>query len=153
MENISNRSPKKERDVFYYRQRMKNRFFTKIISFFAEESERTGITKKDLAILLKRDPGQISRLLSNPSNMTLETISDLLFALDAEAEPPRIVRFSERSKPNYAHPLIARVTGANHVSNVRRIPLIAAEDTSKATTSVLIEPMQEGKVLNLSLVG
>jgi hypothetical protein len=97
MENTLSKSPKKERDVFYYRQRLKNRVFAKIMAFFAEEAERTGITKKDIALILNRDPAQITRWLSNPSNMTLDSISDLLLAMEAEIDPPPIVRFSERT--------------------------------------------------------
>lgn len=102
---------KRDRDVFYYRKRLKNRIFMRLALFFSEENERTGITKKDIARRLKKDPAQISRWLSGPSNLTLETLSDLLLALDAEADPPLIVRFRDRPKPNYAHPLIASIMG------------------------------------------
>lgn len=111
MENISRNAPKRARDVFYYRQRYKNRVFARLVSFFAEEAERTGLTKKDIAERLNRDPALITRWLANPGNLTLETISDLLLALDAEPEPPEIVRFEDRLTPNYAHPLIARAIG------------------------------------------
>lgn len=110
MEGTSNKIvPKQGREVFYFRQRLKNRFFGKIVSFFSEEAERRGITKKDLAVALDRDPAQITRWLSNPSNMTLDTISDILLAMDAEIEGPSIVRFSERYRSNYAHPLIRAI--------------------------------------------
>ena len=115
MEDISKDAPKRSREVFYYRQRYKNRVFAALVSFFAEEAERTGITKKDIAERLNRDPALITRWLANPGNMTLETISDLLLALDAEPEPPEIVRFIERLKPNYAHPLIAQAMGIQPV--------------------------------------
>lgn len=110
MANTSNQiAPKKERDVFYFRKRLKNRFFGKIVSFFAEEAEQKGITKKDIAIALNRDPAQISRWLSSPTNMTLDSMSDLLLAMDAEIDGPSIVRFSDRAKRNYAHPLIRAI--------------------------------------------
>ena len=50
-----------DRELFYYRQRSKNRLFEALTSFFAEEAERRGITKRDLAESLKRDPAQITR--------------------------------------------------------------------------------------------
>lgn len=109
MENTSN-TPIRDRDIFYYRQRYKNRVFSELVSFFAEEAERLGITKRDIAARLKRDPALISRWLSAPSNLTLETISDLLLALGAEMDS-RVTRFSERHAPNFAHPLIERVLG------------------------------------------
>lgn len=106
---LKKNEPKRGRDIYYYRQRLKNRVFSKLLSFFVEEAKRTGVTKKDVAERLKRDPAQITRWLSNPSNLTLDTISDILLALDAEAEPPQIVRFADRAAPNYAHQLIARI--------------------------------------------
>lgn len=109
----------KRRDVAYYRQRQKNRVFTSLVEFFAQEAERRGVTKKQLAETLSKDPAQITRWLSAPSNFELDTLSDLLLALDAEMDH-RIVRFCDRAKPNYAHPLIARNLGQQqtvHQSN------------------------------------
>ena len=105
MENTSKLSPKKRRDAAYYRQRQKNRVFTELARFYAEEVERRGITKKDLAAALSKDPAQITRWLSAPSNFELDTLSDILLALDAEMDH-RIVRFDDRARPNQVHPLV-----------------------------------------------
>lgn len=105
MESISKLSPQKRRDVAYYRQRQKNRVFTELVRFFAEEAERHGITKKDLANALSKDPAQISRWLSAPSNFELDTLSDILLALGAEMDH-KIVRFKDRLQPNFVHPLL-----------------------------------------------
>ena len=97
------------RDVAYYRQRQKNRVFAALAKFFAEEAAQGNISKKELAARMAKDPSQITRLLSAPSNLELDTVSDFLLAMGAEMDH-RIVRFSERAKPNYAHPLIASFT-------------------------------------------
>jgi transcriptional regulator with XRE-family HTH domain len=107
VEDISRTTP--DRDVFYYRQRQKNRVIEELASFFADEAERTGITKKDIADRLGKDPAQISRWLAGPSNLTLDTISDLLLVLGAEMDQ-RIVKFSDREIPNYEHPMIGKLT-------------------------------------------
>src|SRR5579859_1071833 len=99
MENTSKLNAMKRRDVSYYRQRQKNRVFTELVQFFAQEAERRGITKKDLAAALGKDPAQITRLLSAPANLELDTLSDFLLALDAEMDH-KIVRFKDRPKPN-----------------------------------------------------
>lgn len=98
----------KERDKFYYRQRNKNRVFEKLVMQFAEEAERTGITKKQLAERLKADPAQITRWLSAPGNLTLDSVSDLLLALGAEMDY-RVSKFSDRQKANYMHDLVSQV--------------------------------------------
>jgi hypothetical protein len=105
MENTSKLDPMKTRDRAYYRQRQKNRVFTELVRFFADEAERRQITKKDLAEALAKDPAQITRWLSAPSNFELDTLSDILLALGAEMDH-RIVRFSDRANANYAHPLV-----------------------------------------------
>lgn len=112
MKSSTKNGAKSVRDVAYYRQRYQNRVFSKLVAFINEESQRDQITKKEMAERLGKDPGQLSRLLSNPSNLTLDTISDLLLALDAEAEPPDIVRFADRNEPNYMHPLMERILHA-----------------------------------------
>lgn len=111
MENTSNSWNSLPRDMYYYRQRFKHAMFTKLQKFFFDEAERTGITKKDIADRLRRDPAQITRWLSSPSNLTLETLSDILFAMEAEPEPLVIARLADRRASNYVHPLIARIVG------------------------------------------
>ena len=126
---------KRGRDIFYYRKRFKNRIFARLASFFAEEAEKTGITKKDIARRLEKDPAQISRWLSGPSNLTLETISDLLLALDAEADPPPIVRFKDRPQPNYAHHLIASIIGKDLIATpIQLVTLPDYTSNMKVTT-------------------
>jgi hypothetical protein len=111
MANTSKNKPASRRDVAYFRQRQKNRVFTELVSFFAQEAERSGMTKKELAELLAKDPAQITRWLSAPSNFELDTLSDILLALGAEMDH-RIVRFADRAKPNYVHPMIIRTNQA-----------------------------------------
>jgi hypothetical protein len=108
MENTSKLGTGRDRDIFYYRQRAKNRLFEAITSFYASEAERRGITKKDIAEFLKRDPAQITRWLTVPSNLTLDTISDLLLSLGAEMDYS-VARFADRAQPNEMHPLIAQI--------------------------------------------
>jgi transcriptional regulator with XRE-family HTH domain len=109
MENISKLPVRSDRDIFYYRQRFKNRVHESLTAFFAEEAERRGITKQDIAESIDRDPAQISRWLNSSSNLTLESISDLLLGLDAEMDDPRITRFENKPILNYVHPILSQI--------------------------------------------
>ncbi|MPZ39851.1 MAG: hypothetical protein GEU95_17685 [Rhizobiales bacterium] len=110
MENTSKETkPIPRRDRAYYRRRQQNRIYSAIASFFAEEAAAGRITKKKLADLIEKNPAQITRWLSEPSNFEIDTFSDILLAMGAEMDH-RVVRFRERAKPNYVHPLIARLT-------------------------------------------
>lgn len=108
MENTSKLSPVSDRDMFYYRQRSKNRLFEAITAFYAEEAECRDISKRDIADALRRDPASITRWLTAPSNITSDTVSDLLLSLGAEMEY-RVVKFDDQPFPNEMHPLIARL--------------------------------------------
>lgn len=110
MENTSSKKLKL-RDVLYYRQRQKNIVFEKLASFFEGEAKRRGITKKDVAMALDKDPSQITRWLSSPSNITLDTISDMLLALDAIMDF-EVQRFSDAPKQNYIHETVQKVLDA-----------------------------------------
>jgi transcriptional regulator with XRE-family HTH domain len=109
MKSTTKNATKSVRDIHYYRQRFKNRVHSKLVSWVSDEASRLKLTKKDIAERLGKDPGQISRLLNQPSNLTLDTISDMLLAFDSEAEPFEITLFQDKAVPNYMHPLIAKV--------------------------------------------
>lgn len=66
-----------ESTLIYFRMRLKQRIF----SLIAKEFKRSGLSQADLGRRLDKDPGQISRLLSGPGNLTIDTASDVLFAL------------------------------------------------------------------------
>lgn len=103
----TSRKELKRREKAYYRRRQQNRVFTAIAALFDEEAEKGAISKKELAEILGKDPSQITRWLSYPSNLELDTISDMLLAMGAEMDH-RVVRFTERSKANYVHPMLVR---------------------------------------------
>jgi len=114
MENSSRQtSAISPRETAYYRRRQQNRLFSKLADFFAGEAKGGRISRKEIARKLGKDPAQITRWLSSPSNFELDTISDLLLAMGAELDL-NIVRFVDRPKPNFAHPLsISHCTATN----------------------------------------
>jgi Helix-turn-helix len=81
---MANTSTISHRKLFYFRQRYKNRVFQSVVAFFANQARENGLTKKDVAERLGKDPAQITRWFSGPGNWTLDTVSDLLLAMDAE---------------------------------------------------------------------
>lgn len=118
MDGTSDSGAFSDREIAYYRQRLRNRVFAALAQFFAAEAERRGLTKRDIAQWLRRDPALITRWLSAPGNLTLDTISDLLLALDAEMDPA-IVSFADRRTPpsDAVHPLIALLSAGDMDAN------------------------------------
>jgi hypothetical protein len=84
MKNIVDSSKPSKRDIFLYRQRQKNEIFQAVVGYFAAQSEELGLTKKEIAHRLDKDPSQITRWFSEAGNWELDTISDLLIAMGAE---------------------------------------------------------------------
>lgn len=69
--------PIPEATLSYLRTRHRLRAFDMIQGEF----DRSGLSKAALASRLCKDPGQVNRLLNAPGNWTLDTVSDLLFAI------------------------------------------------------------------------
>ncbi|SRR6266446_4012060 len=61
----------------YLQTRNRMRLFTAV----QQEFERSGITQSDLAARMGKGSDRVCRLLSAPGNWTLDTVSDLLFAM------------------------------------------------------------------------
>ena len=144
MENTSGLPAVSDRDIFYYQRRNQNRLFEIMTSFFAEEAERRGITKKDVADAIRRDPASITRLLSTPSNVTADTISSFLRSLEAEMDY-RIVRFSDRVPANEMHPLIARLNDRESVVEYKQERQqkkpYERPDLAKPSSTKVLEPL------------
>lgn len=64
-------------DLAFVRSRNRN----KVHSLLLEEFDKSGLSKAEVAKMLGKRPEQITRWLSGPGNLTLDTISDLIFAI------------------------------------------------------------------------
>lgn len=64
----------------FVRARNKNKAHSLLLSLFVE----SGMTKKDLAVMLNKKPEQITRWLGGPGNITFDTLSDLIFAITSK---------------------------------------------------------------------
>jgi len=72
----------------YFQTRLRNRLFTFILAKFVSEQKR-GLTKAKLGRRIGKSPEVINRWLGAPSNLTLDTVSDLLLGISAEELTPQ----------------------------------------------------------------
>lgn len=72
-----------QKTLGYFRARLKNRLHELILVEFMK-LEKLGFTKADMARRIHKKPEQIARLLGAPENWTLDTVSDLLLAMNYE---------------------------------------------------------------------
>jgi hypothetical protein len=72
----------------YFQTRLRNRVFNFILAKFVTEQER-GLTKAKLGRRIGKPPEVINRWLGAPSNLTLDSISDLLLGISAEELTPQ----------------------------------------------------------------
>lgn len=101
----STNQPISARQIAYYNRRLQNVVFNEIIRAFVEEVKAGRISRAALAKRIGKEPAQITRWLSGPANLTLNTISIILLGMDAEMDA-KVVFSREISVPNYAHPLV-----------------------------------------------
>jgi hypothetical protein len=112
--------PIPERDLIYHRQRLRNRVFDCVLVALADRVRLHQLSRTAIAKRMGKDPGQVSRLLSYPSNLTIDTLSDLLLAIGADLtlghhlaeNPPRT---------NYEHPWSKRHPRADEVLDLAAI--------------------------------
>lgn len=84
----------------YFQTRNRMHIFTVV----QKEFEKSGISKADLAARLNKGADRVSHLLSAPGNWTLDTVSDLLFALSGAEIEYRVTYPLERASRNMTVP-------------------------------------------------
>lgn len=101
------REPIDRGTLIYHRERLRNRIHECVYRALLVRHEQDGVTRADLAARLGKDKAQISRWLSGPSNWTLDTVSDLLLALNVDLELSTCLT-EDRAAQNYVHPLMEK---------------------------------------------
>lgn len=91
---------KRPYDIAVHAARNRNKAYEAVIRALEVSATQQGRSKKEIAALIGRSAPQISAWLSGPSNWTLDTISDLLRAIDAEMEY-QVVFDKDRARSNY----------------------------------------------------
>ena len=84
LHEIAHGKPISLRTRLLYRRRLQNRFQRLLRRAFRDEQKRTGLTQKELAGRIDKDKSKLNQWLSIASNLTLETISDLLLGLGVD---------------------------------------------------------------------
>jgi DNA-binding phage protein len=88
-----------------YAARNRNETYRTVIAALEKAAINDGLTRKAMSEKIGRKQSQISKWLSGPSNWTLDTISDLLFAINATMDYS-VVRNEERHKSNNYNSMI-----------------------------------------------
>jgi len=73
--------PIPEDKLVYFRERLRNRLPSAILDAFIKRAKQKGLKQCDLATRIGRTRAQITRWFSTPSNLTLDSISDLMVGL------------------------------------------------------------------------
>ena len=92
----------------YNRRRMHWIVWRVLNEFFDRQTKSDGLTVEIMAERLEKSVRSVKARMSYPGNMTIETLSDLVWAMGGEfAEGLAIRRFQDRPKGKILHPLLA----------------------------------------------
>jgi hypothetical protein len=109
----------------YFQARNRNRIYEAVLKEFAQ----SGISQATLARRLGKKPDVICRWLGAPGNWTLDTVSDLLFAISGAEAKYEITHPLEASPSNSVAPAWLNLSTAN---------------TSTTTTTKIINGVSRG---------
>lgn len=132
----------------YFQERLRNRLYDLIIREFQKRSE-AGLTKKTLAGRLQKRPEQITRWLSTPGNLTLDTVSDLLLGICGGEPEIGVSVLSHQTPRNLQQPdwLLAH-SPHNQIAGMKTSG--AAFINYKTTGEVQTIPSAQNKLLSMS---
>jgi transcriptional regulator with XRE-family HTH domain len=117
-------------EASYFEQRFRNRIYEAVIKAVEESAVANKWKRKELATRSGKKASQISKWLSGPSNWTLDTVSNLLYAIDAELDFV-VTPFVRKNKSNEFHSLNnPHLTGTLPQSPVAQ--LVPVQITSKS---------------------
>lgn len=90
----------------YFQEGFRSEVHSKLLELF-DEANRQGITRATIAKRIKKRPELITRMLSSPSNLECDTISDIALALGCipKLNLERIKDSIRDIKPNDVHPM------------------------------------------------
>lgn len=86
--------PIPEEKLVYFRERLRDRLHSAILAAFQRYVEK-GFKQSDLAERIHKKRAQITRWLGSPSNLTLDSISDLMIGLGTDFDEFRFTPIDE----------------------------------------------------------
>lgn len=100
-----------------------------------EEQGRRQLTRTGMAEALQTNKSFITRKLNGTSNMTLETLADLAFALDRIVKVELVSRVTKAGS-NYANAIGAQFPTTN-TAQLNKIQLAPGTNTAQASASAI----------------
>lgn len=129
--------PLSRKQIGYLNHRLRNQIYGDFVEAFAHAVVEYGGSRAKTADRLNMHRSQITRMLSAPSNLTLDSISTFLAGIGAELET-KVVFFDERPTPNYAPDLVVRLRSKTQTAEPRIVDFGKTEFVV-GTTSTIVE--------------
>jgi hypothetical protein len=79
----------------YFRRILQNRLHELVLQVFIDQQANVGLSQKQLAGRLGKEPAQINRWLHTAGNWEFDTLSDLLLAMKVDLNDPAVTPIAE----------------------------------------------------------
>lgn len=116
-------------DLGVVRARNRNKAHSKLLELY----NSSDLSKAELAKMLGKRPEQITRWLAGPGNLTIDTISDLIFALNGEHFSIQCEDDLSRGKSNHQPPnwLLSSTSGSkwHTISKIGEYPQVRRKNS------------------------
>ncbi|HEX9584244.1 MAG TPA: helix-turn-helix transcriptional regulator [Gammaproteobacteria bacterium] len=122
-------------DLAYFQAQTRNLLHELVLTEFFRLVDEKGFTKTDLAKRIGRDKAQITRWLRSPTNLQIETVSDLLAGMAGYLDP-NFIRIQDLPVRNQQEPDWARFSEINipNIDNAKQSVILGRSSSTAAST-------------------
>lgn len=119
----------------YFRRVLQNRLHELVLQVYIDQQANEGLTQKQLAGRLGKEPAQINRWLHTAGNWEFDTLSDLLLGMKVDLDDPTVTPISDLVRQANPDVAVAKPSASSRKNNVISMMHFRKKDDNAQQTS------------------